>query len=275
MSQRGWIRVGIVTTNREAVAGALFGAGASAIQDDPSELIAFAHGAAEVDRLSAAALAIDASAGIRTTDVPDVDWTQQWKHGLTIRRVGRMTIAPPWLAEGLDPRETVIIDPGMAFGTGDHASTRGALAQLIACLRAGDRVADLGAGSAVLAIAAAKLGAARVTAIEIDPDAITNAEENVVGNGVTDRVTIIQGDAPAMLCLVAPVDLITANIISGVIVELLPTMQSALTKEGRVVVAGILESERESVVETFERGGWRLLREAAEEGWWSGTIARA
>src|SRR5262249_39385297 len=139
------------------------------------------------------------------------DWSERWKQSLTAQRVGRLTITPPWLASELDPKATIVIEPAMAFGTGDHATTRSVVRMLQEVVRAGDSVADLGAGSAVLAIAAAKLGAGRVVAIEIDPDAISNAEENVVRNGVADRVTVLEGDAGLLLPLVAPVRVVTAN----------------------------------------------------------------
>ena len=89
----------------------------------------------------------------------------------------------------------LVIPAGAAFGTGEHATTRGVMRLLPKVLRAGDTVADLGAGSAALSIAAAKLGAARVAALEFDHDAIENAEENVERNGVRDRVRVIEGDA--------------------------------------------------------------------------------
>jgi ribosomal protein L11 methyltransferase len=139
-------------------------------------------------------------------------------------------------------------------------------------VRAGDVVADLGAGSAVLAIAAAKLGAGRVAAIEVDPDAIGNAMENVTRNGVADRVTVIEGDAAALLSLVAPVDIITANIISSVLMELLPDIRSALRRGGHAILSGILTSERDAMLAVLSNG-WRVVDEDAEDVWWSATIA--
>src|SRR6185312_7241181 len=114
-------------------------------------------------------------------------------------------------------------------------------------IRGGERVADLGAGSAVLSIAAAKLGAAHVAAIEIDPDAIGNAEENVRCNGVADQVRVIEGDAATLLPLVAPVQVVLANIISSVLTELLPAISLALADEGCAILSGILVAEREDM----------------------------
>jgi len=142
-------------------------------------------------------------------------------------------------------------------------------------LRPGDRVADLGAGSAVLAIAAAKLGAGSVAAIELDPEAIENAEQNAARNGVADRVRVIQGDALVLLPLVAPVRLVLANIISSVLVELLPAIGDALPSDGQAVLSGILLEEREHMLGVLAAGGWRVEAEDAEDIWWSVLVTRA
>ena len=163
----------------------------------------------------------------------------------------------------------------MAFGTGEHETTRGVVRLLPDLIRPGDRVADLGAGSAVLAIAAAKLGAGHVAAIEIDHDAIANAEENVARNGVADRVTVIEGDASLLLPLVAPLRVVLANIISSVLLELLPAIRNALTDDGEAILSGILFEERDTMLVAFARGGWRVVAEDAEGAWWTARIARS
>src|SRR5690606_2666724 len=150
---------------------------------------------------------------------------------------------PPWLAGSMDPATTIVVDPGMAFGTGEHATTRGVVRLLHETVREGDSVVDLGAGSAVLAIAAAKLGAATVIAVELDPDAIPNAEFNVTANGVADRVIVLQGDAALFLPLVAPVRVVLANIISSVLVALLPVIRESLANGGVAILSGILLEE--------------------------------
>jgi ribosomal protein L11 methyltransferase len=140
-------------------------------------------------------------------------------------------------------------------------------------LRKGDRVADLGAGSGVLSIAAVKLGAGHAFAIEIDGDAIGNAKENVARNGVADRVTVLEGDARALLPLVAPVDLILANIILSVLIALLPTMTAALSLGGRAILSGILREERAEMLAALDAHGCRVEREDHEDIWWSVAIA--
>jgi ribosomal protein L11 methyltransferase len=167
----------------------------------------------------------------------------------------------------------VIIDPVMAFGTGEHPTTRGAMRLMQGLIRPGDVVADLGAGSAVLAIAAAKLGAARVAAVEIDHDAIGNAEENVRANSVSERVEVIEGDATTLLPLLAPVRVVIANIISSVIIPMLPLMKSSLSTGGQAILAGILTEERAAMISALEAGSWAVEREDTEDVWWSVQIA--
>src|SRR6185503_17955519 len=173
------------------------------------------------------------------------------------------------LAQDLDPTRTVVIDPGMAFGTGDHASTLGVLRLMQRVLEPGIVVADLGAGSAVLSIAAARLGASRVFAIELDGDALGNAQENIDRNGVSDVVHLFEGDAEVLLPLVAPVDLIVANIISSVLVELLPLMARALPPGGFAVLGGMLHDEEPAILDIVAADGWRVVESDTEEDWWS------
>jgi ribosomal protein L11 methyltransferase len=141
-------------------------------------------------------------------------------------------------------------------------------------VRAGDRVADLGTGSAVLAIAAAKLGARHVAAIEVDHDAISNAEDNVRRNDVSEVVTVIEGDAATLLPLVAPVRVITANIISSALLELLPVIAMTLDPNGSAILSGILDEERSMMLRALKDSGWVVDAEDREDIWWSAAIAR-
>jgi ribosomal protein L11 methyltransferase len=261
--------------DREAVLAALFAAGAQGVHEDGQSLVTHFPEDTDVAAVVAGVRAVSAAASCEVGEAPTTDWSVAWRDRLTAHEVGRLTVAPPWLVEGRDPASTIIIDPGMAFGTGDHPTTRGALRLLDPVLAPGMVVADLGAGSAVLAIAAAKLGASHVFAVEYDGEAIGNAMENVARNGVAEVVEVFEGDAGAFLPLVAPVDLITANIISSVLVELLPAMFAALRPGGRAVLAGILAEERGSMLEALSADGWTVLQEDTEEVWWSLTIARS
>ena len=259
--------------DRAAVAAALFAAGSQGVHDDGPALVTHFPPNIDIEPVRAAILAADAGATVDVSDAPSIDWTEAWKHGVGVQRVGRLTVAPPWLGEGHDPATTIVIDPGMAFGTGEHQTTRRVLELMQDVIRPGDVVADLGAGSAVLSIAATKLGAARAIAIEMDPDAIENAEENVQRNGVAAQVTVIEGDAGVLLPLVAPVRVVLANIISSVLVELLPAIHAALADEGQAVLSGILVDEREHMLDVLTHD-WRVEAEAREGQWWSVAIAR-
>jgi ribosomal protein L11 methyltransferase len=125
----------------------------------------------------------------------------------------------------------------------------------------------------VLSIAAAKLGAARVAAIELDHDAIENAEENVAANAVSDRVEVIEGDASTLLPLLAPVRIILANIVSSVLIPLLPLMRSSLTADGQAILSGILIEERDTFTAALNTHGWTIEREITEDVWWTVQIA--
>ena len=218
-----------------------------------------------------------ASVSVETEELGIVDWSTRWPTRVGIQRLGAITIAPPWLADeaAAEGGDVVVIEPAMAFGTGEHETTRAVVRLLQRAVRPGDAVADLGAGSAVLAICAIKLGARRAFAIELDDDAIPNAEENTARNGVADRVAVLHGDAFSLLPVVAPVRIIVANIISSVLIRLAPVMRRTLTPGGVAILSGILRSERDDVLATLGEDGWRILDEDAEGDWWSGIIAPA
>lgn len=270
----GWTTVRVQgAADRSAVARALFGLGAESLQEIDDGFVTHMRG---IDRalVSAAVARADTRARTEYAPTPDVDWSAAWRAGISAHRVGKLVVTPPWLADEFAARERIVVDPGMAFGTGEHETTRGVLRLLAQLIEPGDHVADLGTGSAVLAIAAARLGAARVIAIEIDPDAIGNAEANVASNDVGDRVTVIEGDAALLLPLVAPVRVVIANIISSVLLELLPVIEGALQPNGVAVLAGMLAEERARMEETWSAAGWRTRASDLDGQWWSAAIAR-
>jgi ribosomal protein L11 methyltransferase len=270
-----WVTVRVHPgSRRDAVIAALFEGGAQGIQEVGESIVTQVESQEIADALERAARDASADAVVSTEPLATVDWSEQWKKGIHAQVLGDLTVAPPWLATGLDPARSIIIEPGMAFGTGEHATTRGVIRLMQSAVRQGDRVADLGSGSAVLAIAAAKLGARYVAAIELDHDAIENAEQNVARNNVADRVSVIEGDAATLLPLVAPVRVITANIISSVLVELLPVIAMSLEDDGQAILSGILEEERDMMARSVEDSGWRIESEDHEDIWWSATIVR-
>jgi len=270
-----WVTVRVHPgSHREEVIAALFEQGAQGIQELGESIVTQVPSQADADALVCAALAASNDAQIATEPLVQIDWSEEWKQGIHEQVLDRLTVVPPWLADGRDPARTIVIDPGMAFGTGEHATTRGVIRLMQRIVRVGDHVADLGAGSAVLAIAAAKLGASQVAAIEVDHDAISNAEENVRRNGVANAVTVIEGDAATLLPLVAPVRVITANIISSALLELLPLMAMTLDPNGSAILSGILDEERPMMLRALNDSGWVVDAEDREDIWWSATIAR-
>ena len=205
------------------------------------------------------------------------DWAREWKRGLRPREISRrLVVKPTWTEwENAGDRIVIDVDPQMAFGTGEHATTRGCLRLLDGAVRDGDRVLDVGSGSAILAIAAGRLGAREVIAVEYDPDANLNARDNLVQNGVEAKVTILEKMADAtVLAELGDFDLITANILSGVIRPLLPAFHRALARapRGRLIVSGILQSEADEVLAASTAAGFSLVEEDREEEWWSALL---
>ncbi|MFN8877540.1 MAG: 50S ribosomal protein L11 methyltransferase [Gemmatimonadota bacterium] len=274
--QAPWTSLRVVPSGDAAVvSAALFAAGSQGVLEDGGALVSHFPTRAEAEWAATAVQRVDPRAEVALGEVAPVDWAEAWKHHVRAFDCGVLTVTPPWLVGDRDPATTIVIEPGMAFGTGDHPTTRGVLRLLPATIRPGDRVADLGAGSAVLAIGAAKLGAGRVAAVELDPEAIADAEANVAANGVGDRVTVLEADAVVALPLIAPVRVIIANIISSVLVELLPAMRDALAADGEAILSGILHDERAGLLDVLAAKGWRVTAEDTERPWWSCRIARA
>jgi ribosomal protein L11 methyltransferase len=271
-----WLAVrvaGASATTRNAISAALIDAGAACVQEDREDLITYLPDGVLLETVRGA-VATDPGALLEVREALAAEIDRQWPSTVGISRAGRIVVAPPWLASGAEDGDIVItIDPAMAFGTGEHPTTRSVLRAMQGIVRPGDHVADLGSGSAVLAIAAARLGASRVAAIELDADAIGNAEENVLANDMGDRVVVIEGDAETLLPHVAPLRVVLANIISSVLIRLLPSIRGALASDGVAVFSGILLEERAEFVAALAHAHWRIDHEAIEDIWWT-TVAR-
>jgi ribosomal protein L11 methyltransferase len=257
------------------VVASLIEMGAEGVQEDGDALITYLAETPEPARIAMLIQFVDPDARVEIGAAQRVEYDQSWRARVSAHRVGDLVVAPPWLAADQgDPTRVITIEPATAFGTGEHETTRGVLRLMQHVMRRGATVADLGAGSAVLSIAAAKLGAAAVFAIEMDPEAIGNAEENVARNGVGDRVRVLEGDAATLLPVVAPVQLLLANILASVIAPLLPAMRRALTGDGTAIISGMLVTERDEMRELLARDEWEIIDEDVEGEWWSATIAR-
>lgn len=210
---------------------------------------------------------------------PDRDWVEAWRRELEPRRVGRsLVVAPggtdPELAEG----ETLVtLDPGMAFGTGEHGSTRGVLRLLEAAVTPGARVLDLGTGSGILAVAALRLGAGRVVAVDVDADALEVARSNLERNGVAGDADLLRFRADRRwLTLLEPTrfDLIAANILGRVLRPLLAPLRRLAAPGADLLLGGALEREAPGLRRAAEEAGWRPEEEVVDEGWWSVRLAR-
>lgn len=259
--------------DRDAMMGALFAAGSQGVHEDGDALVTHFPPDANVSHVVDALRLLDPGAAISVTDVPAVDWSE-WRANVDAHTVGRLVVTPPWRASEFDPATTIVIDPAMAFGTGEHPTTRGVLRLMQSVVRAGDSVADLGAGSAVLSIAAAKLGATRIAAIEIDDGAEASATENIRVNDTEGAIRYLVGDATVLLSLVAPVRVILANIVSSVLMELLPDIARSLTDDGAAILSGILAEERDVMTRAVERAGMRVATDEVEGDWLTLLIVR-
>lgn len=205
------------------------------------------------------------------------DWSKEWRRGMNARVVGdRFVVTPTWIEPEAADRIVITIDPQMAFGTGEHATTRGMLRLMERAVRNGDTVLDVGAGSAILAIAAVKLGAAHADAVESDPDAIENAQENIDRNEAAHAVelTCALVDTTWLAGRHAHYDVIVANVLSGVLRPLLPHFMTALRPHGRLLLSGILQTEADAMIDAARAAGFELAAEDREEEWWSGLLTR-
>ena len=203
--------------------------------------------------------------GVTQIDVEDEDWARRSQAALTSIRVGRITVAPPWDVPSMAPDDIlIVIDPSMGFGTGHHATTRLCLEMLQQVDLRGTRVIDVGTGSGVLAIAAAKLGAASVVAIDNDPDALQNARENIARNAVT--IDVREGDLSVMS--EGPADVVTANLTGAVLQKFADELALHVSPGGTLIVSGFSPDELPDIVRAFRlavaqdqrEGEWAAVR---------------
>jgi ribosomal protein L11 methyltransferase len=218
---------------------------------------------------------------LRTRTVREEDWADAWKEHFHVEHIGRrIVIRPSWRAYTPRPEDVVIeLDPGMAFGTGQHPTTRMCLELLELQVRAGTEVLDVGTGSGILAIAAIKLGAGRCVAYDIEPQAVKVARENAERNGVAGRITVHQGtlDERRNHETAPPVpaprfDLAVANITAGAVAGLAPTFAAVVRPGGRLIGSGIVGERLDEVLSALRDAGF-TLDEVREDGDWRAVLA--
>ncbi len=203
------------------------------------------------------------------------DWANAWKDYFNVTRItDRIVVKPEWKPHTPAPDEIIIhIDPGMAFGTGTHPTTAMCLELIENHLKPGQTVLDVGCGSGILMIAAAKLGASKLTGIDTDPMAVDITRENLEKNGID----------PAAYTLAATTldripetghNLVTANIIAQVIVDIAPDIKKRMASNGLAVLSGIIRERRPEVREALTANGLYLVSEKFQDEWVAMVVGR-
>ena len=203
------------------------------------------------------------------------DWTEGWKKGIPVSHIGRrMVIVPSWKTYAPKGEEVVIrMDPGMAFGSGLHPTTRLCLIALEKYLRPQDHVLDVGTGSGIQTIAAAKLGAAKITALDIDSVAVETARKNVAANAVSSLVEVHTGTVHSLYQTIKPSNLAVVNILAYTIIDLLSDLREKLLPGGVLIAGGILDELVPEVEEAIRHHGFVFSERFTEEEWVS-IVAR-
>lgn len=216
-----------------------------------------------------------AQAALAVAPIDEEDWAEGWKQGFAPLEVGRqLRVRPPWAPADASGRGDVVIEPAMAFGTGRHASTLGcllAIEEMFAAQGALSPVLDVGTGSGILAIAAARMGARDIVALDVDPVAVEAARGNVERNGVAGIVSPRIGSLEAAN---GRFRLILANLYSGLLCAMMGGFAERAEPCGYLVAAGFLDAGRDAVVAAARSAGWRKTAQRSIEGWTTLTFRR-
>ena len=217
---------------------------------------------------------------LRARTVSDAAWRDKWKQYFPVTRVGRRTVIKPSWRKHRRRRDDVVIelDPGLAFGTGQHATTRMCLEALESRLRPGATVLDVGCGSGILSIGAALLGAKRVDAVDVDPAAVRATKENSARNGVERVVRVAQGSLgkawPFRVQQGGRYDLVLANLSAGVVSELGKDILASLRADGRAIISGVVEEQADACRANLRVDGGQIEETRHEEGWMLFVVSR-
>ena len=208
-------------------------------------------------------------------NLEDADWENNWKQYYKPMEIGeRLLVIPQWETADTKGRVPLILDPGLTFGTGSHATTRLCLTALEQRIHGGERVLDLGCGSGILSIAALRLGADCAFACDIDDKCLKVAYENAALNGIgPDTYTVKVGDILTDTALRADIgtgyDIVVANIVADVIIALAPAVRPLLKKDGVFLCSGIIDDRAEEVAGKLLEAGLEILETHSSEGWFS------
>ena len=207
-------------------------------------------------------------AKLETVGVNEEDWANSWKAYYKPIKIGeRLVIVPAW--EKYTPNEgelVVRMDPGMAFGTGTHETTRLVIKLLESYTKQGCRMLDVGTGSGILAICASKLGAGECRAYDIDPMAVRVANENIKDSGLTN-ITCEVSDLLRHVDRSAKYDLICANIVADIIIRMTPDVGELMHKDTVLLASGIILERSDDVIECFEANGFKIVEKLVDNGW--------
>lgn len=284
--KRRWLVLSVLTPPRgeeHLLVDALRRLGAEAVDREGERVLAWLPAPGRVeDLLRQAEAVVRASTslvdpGISWRWEPHDAWAARWTLALQPRQVTERIVVAPVGTPVLPGADQILIrlDPAAAFGTAEHPSTRACLKFMEALVHAGDRVADIGAGSGILAIAAARLGADQVVALEAEADACVAARTNAALNGVGARVDVRHRLATARrLAELGQFQGVVANLEAAALRPLIPALAAALVEGGWLVLAGLVRPERAAVVKAVEGEGMSLQAEEVEAGWWAGWLAR-
>ena len=208
-------------------------------------------------------------------NVQDSDWENNWKQFYKPMKIGeRLLVVPEWEQAAADGRVRLVLNPGLTFGTGSHATTRLCLTALESLIRGGEKVLDLGCGSGILSVAALRLGAADAFACDIDEACIGVAYENAALNGI-DRAhyTVRCGDVTADAALQAEFggdyDVIVANIVADVILSLCTQVRRFLKPGGHFLCSGVIDDRADEVERALRAAGWEIVQRETSAGWYS------
>ena len=204
--------------------------------------------------------------GLQVTAVEDSDWTDAWKAGYSPQRIGRIVVLPSWLDEPIRPGELLLrLDPGMAFGTGLHPTTRSCLRLLQQVRPMPPILLDVGSGSGILSLAGLLLGAERAVCLDTDPVAVEATRANAHANGLGDRVDARAGSLPTQANERFP--LVVANLVASVLVELTPRLAAHAESRATVLASGIIDRRADEVIAAFSDAGL-LVRERIDDDEW-------
>ena len=225
-------------------------------------------GASPVEMLALIAARMEAAGiayAVETEGVEQEDWQNGWRKYYHPMDIGsRLAIVPSWQEYDTD-RVKLILDPGLAFGTGGHETTSLCLEALDQRVKGGERVLDIGTGSGILAIAALKLGAASAEGVDIDPVAVRTAGENAALNGVADKLTVLVGDLSDKAS--GKYDIITANIVANAIISLAPSVPGLMAEGAAFIASGIIDSRKDEVIAALEKAGLSVQEVKEKRGW--------